>query len=66
METLKAYINTKEVSRLLINFTRLLRNHKAVFHFLRVTLSKIGMKIHHGRFAILFSIKYEETCIYNT
>ena len=40
METLKTYINTKEISRLLINR----RNQKAASHFFRVTLTDIYMK----------------------
>ena len=40
METLQTYINTKEISRILINT----RNQNAAFHFFRVTLSDICMK----------------------
>ena len=61
MDTLQIYINTKEISRLLINVQEI-----KMLSFFQGNYLAYAWKIYHGRFALLFSLKYEETCIYNT
>ena len=55
MKTLQTDINTKEISRFLINVQET-----------NMLPSIFSWKIHHDRLVLLFSLKYEETCIYNT
>ena len=63
METLKTYVNTKEISHLLKNLEEI-PWLPSIFSG-QLYLTHVW-KTHHGRFVLLFSLKYEETCIFNT
>ena len=62
MEILKSHANTKEIRCLLKNLEEIRRLPSI---FLGQLYPTHAWKTNHGRFVLLFSLNYKETCIFD-